>query len=319
MTAISIDRLHKSYGDLRAVDGVSFEVSPGEIFGMVGPNGAGKTTTIECLEGLRRPDDGRLSVLGLDPQRHGYELRERIGVQLQESALPDRLKVREVMDLFAAFYRRSVDSGALLDQLGLSEKSGAAFGRLSGGQKQRLFIALALVNDPELVFLDELTTGLDPHARRAMWNLVKGIRDRGKTVFLTTHYMEEAEQLCDRVLIIDRGRIVALDTPANLVANLRAETRIIFTADPGYDAAPLRAVPGVTSVDASGGKVTVTGRGDRLVILVVNALDAQGARFRDLRTEQPSLDDVFMAMTRDEMGEPAPPPSTGAGSPGGAR
>ncbi|HCS47333.1 MAG TPA: multidrug ABC transporter ATP-binding protein, partial [Candidatus Aminicenantes bacterium] len=155
MTAITIDQLHKSYGDLHAVDGVTFEVCPGEIFGMVGPNGAGKTTTIECLEGLRRPDGGRLSVLGLDPQRQGYELRERIGVQLQESSLPDRLKVREVMGLFAAFYRRSADSTALLDQLGLAEKSGAAFGQLSGGQKQRLFIALALINDPEIVFLDE--------------------------------------------------------------------------------------------------------------------------------------------------------------------
>jgi ABC-2 type transport system ATP-binding protein len=299
--AIAIDHLQKSYGDLRAVDGVTFEVSPGEIFGMVGPNGAGKTTTIECLEGLRRPDGGRLSVLGLDPQRQGHELRERIGVQLQESALPDRLKVREVMDLFAAFYRRSVDSRALLDQLGLSEKSGAAFGRLSGGQKQRLFIALALINDPEIVFLDELTAGLDPQARRAMWDLVKGIRDRGKTVFLTTHYMEEAEQLCDRVAIIDHGKIAALDTPRNLMASLDAENRIVFSLDGPVDAAPFRAIQGVTRVEQSGGRIIIFGREDGLLVHVVMALDSAKIRFRDLRTEQPSLEDVFLALTGKEM------------------
>ena len=304
--AITVQSLRKTYGPLTAVDGVGFEVGSGEIFGMVGPNGAGKTTTIECLEGLRRPDSGDLRILGLDPRRDGYALRERIGVQLQQSALPDDIKVWEALDLFASYYRRPAPWRPLLDDLGIADKRDARFDKLSGGQKQRLFIALALVNDPELVFLDELTTGLDPHARRAMWNLVKAIRDRGRTVFLTTHYMEEAAHLCDRVLIIDRGRIVALDTPVNLVAGLRAETRIIFTAEPGYDPALLRAVPGVTSVEAAGGRVTVTGRGDRLVILVVNALDAQGARFRDLRTEQPSLDDVFMAMTGEENLENAP-------------
>jgi ABC-2 type transport system ATP-binding protein len=301
MTAISIDRLHKSYGDLRAVDGLTFEVSPGEIFGMVGPNGAGKTTTIECLEGLRRPDGGRLSVLGLDPQRQGYELRERIGVQLQESSLPDRLKVREVMGLFAAFYRRSADSKALLEQLGLAEKAGAAFGQLSGGQKQRLFIALALINDPEIVFLDELTTGLDPQARRAMWDLVKGVRDRGKTVFLTTHYMEEAEQLCDRVAIIDHGKIAALDTPRNLVASLDAENRIVFSVDSPIDEAPFRAIHGVTRVEQSGGRIIIFGREDGLLVRVVMALDSAKIRFRDLRTEQPSLEDVFLALTGKEM------------------
>jgi ABC-2 type transport system ATP-binding protein len=303
--AITVSALRKTYGPLTAVDGVGFEVGAGEIFGMVGPNGAGKTTTIECLEGMRAPDAGDVRILGLDPRRNGYELRERIGVQLQQSSLPDDLKVWEALDLFASYYRKPAPWEPLLDELGIADKREARFSKLSGGQKQRLFIALALVNDPEVVFLDELTTGLDPHARRAMWNLVRAIRDRGKTVFLTTHYMEEAENLCNRVLIIDRGRIVALDTPEKLVANLRAETRIIFTAaDPGYDPAPLRAVAGVTRVDIAGDKVTVTGRGDRLVILVVNALDAQGLRFRDLRTEQPSLDDVFMAMTRDERDSP---------------
>jgi ABC-2 type transport system ATP-binding protein len=315
--AITVNALRKTYGRLTAVDGVGFEVRAGEIFGMVGPNGAGKTTTIECLEGMRSPDSGDIRILGLDPRRDGYELRERIGVQLQQSSLPDDLKVWEALDLFASYYRKPAPWAPLLGELGIADKREARFAKLSGGQKQRLFIALALVNDPELVFLDELTTGLDPHARRAMWNLVRAVRDRGKTVFLTTHYMEEAEQLCDRVLIIDQGRIVALDTPEKLVRGLQAETRIIFTAEPGYDPAPLRAVAGVTRVDTAGGKVTVSGGGDRLVILVVNALDAQGARFRDLRTEQPSLDDVFMAMTRDEM-EPAGP--RGAADPaGGAR
>ena len=300
--AITVNALRKTYGPLTAVNSIGFEVGAGEIFGMVGPNGAGKTTTIECLEGMRVADSGDVRILGLDPRRDGYALRERIGIQLQQSSLPDDIKVWEALDLFASYYRKPAPWEPLLGELGIADKRDARFAKLSGGQKQRLFIALALVNDPELVFLDELTTGLDPHARRAMWNLVRAIRDRGKTVFLTTHYMEEAEHLCNRVLIIDRGKIVALDTPEKLVANLQAETRIIFTAaEPGYDPGPLRAVAGVIRVDMVGDKVTITGQGDRLVILVVNALDAQGVRFRDLRTEQPSLDDVFMAMTKDEM------------------
>jgi ABC-2 type transport system ATP-binding protein len=301
MTAIVVDSLRKSYGTVKAVDGVTFTVGSGEIFGMVGPNGAGKTTTIECLEGLRRPDEGRLTVLGLDPQGQGHELRERIGVQLQESSLPDRLKVWEAMSLFASFYRRSADWQSLLEQLGLAEKTRAAFGRLSGGQKQRLFIALSMINDPEVVFLDELTTGLDPQARRAMWDLVKSIRDRGKTVFLTTHYMEEAEHLCDRVAIIDRGKIVALDTPGNLIAALGAEQRIVFTVEGQIDAEPFRAIRGVTRVEQSGGRVIIFGREDGLLVRVVTALDSSKIRFRDLRTEQPSLEDVFLALTGKEM------------------
>jgi ABC-2 type transport system ATP-binding protein len=301
--AIVLDSLRKFYGDLRAVDGVSFDVGSGEIFGMVGPNGAGKTTTIECLEGLRQASEGRATVLGLDPQRQGYELRERIGVQLQQSALPDRLKVCEILSLFAAFYRKSVDWRPILEELGLAEKASAPFAKLSGGQKQRLLIALALVNDPELVFLDELTTGLDPQARRAMWDLVKRIRDRGKTVFLTTHYMEEAEQLCDRVVIIDHGKIVALDTPHNLIASLGAENRVVFAVDgPGDpDVAPFRAIAGVSRVEHTGSRVIVFGRGEDLVVRVVMALATAKIRFRDLRTEQPNLEDVFLALTGKEM------------------
>jgi ABC-2 type transport system ATP-binding protein len=301
MNAIVLDNLRKSYGELRAVDSVSFEVWSGEIFGMVGPNGAGKTTTIECLEGLRHPSEGSVRVLDLDPQRDGYELRERIGVQLQQSSLPERLKVREVLDLFAAFYLRPLDWRPILDELGLAEKAGAPFSKLSGGQKQRLFIALALVNDPEIVFLDELTTGLDPQARRAMWELVKRIRDRGKTVFLTTHYMEEAEELCDRVAVMDHGRIVALDTPANLIASLEAENRVTFSLDGPLDLAPFRAIAGVSRVEQTGGRVIIFGRDDELVVRVVMALAAAKIRFRDLRTEQPSLEDVFLTLTGKEM------------------
>ena len=302
--AIVAEGLRKAYGPLIAVDGISFEVRTNEVFGVVGPNGAGKTTTIECLEGLRHPDGGRLSILGLDPRRDGRGLRERIGVQLQASSLPDDMRVGEALGLFASFYGKPADWRPLLGALGLAEKRDAAFAKLSGGQKQRLFIALALVNDPELVFLDELTTGLDPHARRAMWDLVRSIRDRGKTIFLTTHYMEEAEALCDRVLVIDRGRIVALGTPEELIRGLGESTRIVFTAEEGYDSSPLGSVPGVAQVERDGARVVVTGKGDRLVVLVVNALDATGARFRDLRTERPDLEDVFLALTREGKGGP---------------
>jgi len=301
--AIVVQELRKTYGPVVAVDGISFEIQEGEIFGMVGPNGAGKTTTIECIEGLRHPDAGSIHVLGLDPQRDGYDLRQRIGIQLQESALHPRLKVWEALDLFASFYRRAVGGRSLLEQLGLTEKHNAPIAKLSGGQKQRLFIALALVNDPDLVFLDELTTGLDPQARRAMWDLVRSIRERGKTVFLTTHYMEEAERLCDRVAIIDQGQIVALDTPENLVRSLGAESRVVFGVDGRFDEGALQVIPGVTRVERIGERVVVYGQGDGLVGGVVNALETGGIRFCDLRTEQPSLEDVFLALTGREMRE----------------
>lgn len=285
------------------MDDVSFEVYAGEIFGMVGPNGAGKTTTIECIEGLRVPDSGGIQVFGLDPRRDGYALRPRIGVQLQEGALQERIKVWEVLDLFSSFYPRSTDWRVLLEQLGLAEKRTAPFDKLSGGQKQRLFIALALVNDPELVFLDELTTGLDPHARRTMWDLVREIRDRGKTVFLTTHFMEEAERLCDRVAILDHGQIVALDSPEDLVRNLGAENRVVFTVEETFNPQQLGELAEVTRVEPIGDRIVVYGRGDRLAADVVNALTSKGIRFRDLRTEQPNLEDVFLTLTGREMRE----------------
>ncbi|RME42075.1 MAG: ABC transporter ATP-binding protein [Chloroflexi bacterium] len=306
MQVVEVESLRKVYGDVVAVDGISFEVHKGEIFGMVGPNGAGKTTTIECVEGLRRPTAGSVRTLGLNPQRDRRALMERIGVQLQESALPNRLKTGEALELFATFYERALpaaDRDALLERLGLAEKRDRPFAKLSGGEKQRLFIALALVHDPELIFLDELTTGLDPHARRDMWDLVRDIRNQGKTVFLTTHYMEEAERLCDRVAIIDEGRIVELDTPENLIRSLGAEEQILFVAD-GVALADmnfLQDLPVVTRLEPAGERWVVYGRGDRFVGSVVTALEDHRIPFRDLRTRQPTLEDVFLARTGRRM------------------
>ena len=297
MSVVEVRELRKAYGPVVAVDDISFSVAENEVFGLVGPNGAGKTTTIECLEGLRDRDGGEVSVLGLDPGDAGADLRRRIGVQLQESSLFDRIRVQEALDLFASFYPQSIDWRPLIAQLGLGERLKAPFIKLSGGQKQRLFIALALVNDPELVFLDELSTGLDPQARRTMWDLVRSLRDKGKTVFLSTHFMEEAERLCDRVAIMDRGKIVALDTPENLIGGLGVETRVVFTAEDTIDAKQLESLANVTRVEASGDRVIVHGRGDRLVSAVVRAIESHGWRFRDLRSEQPTLDDVFLALT----------------------
>ena len=297
MSVVEVRELRKAYGPIVAVDDISFSVAENEVFGLVGPNGAGKTTTIECLEGLRDRDAGEVSVLGLDPGDAGTDLRRRIGVQLQESSLFDRIRVQEALDLFASFYPQSIDWRPLLAQLGLGERLKAPFVKLSGGQKQRLFIALALVNDPELVFLDELSTGLDPQARRTMWDLVRSLRDQGKTVFLSTHFMEEAERLCDRVAIMDQGKIVALDTPENLIGSLGVETRVVFTAEDTIDAKQLESLANVTRVEASGDRVIIHGQGDRLVSEVVRAVEDHGWRFRDLRSEQPTLDDVFLALT----------------------
>ncbi len=309
-TIVHVDGLRKTYGSTIAVDEISFEVHQGEIFGMVGPNGAGKTTTIECLEGLRKPDAGTLRVLGLDPQKDGGALRQRTGMQLQQSNLPDRMRVWEALDLYASFYPRAVDWRILLAQLGLEEKLDAPFAKLSGGQKQRLFIALALLLDPQLVFLDELTTGLDPQARHAIWNLVRDVRARGKTVVLTTHFMEEAERLCDRVAILDHGRIVALDTPAALVRSLGAEERVVFALDgrlpPGFEKSLSGEVQAEVQAEVQGEWVVIRGKNCRQVPLVsevVGQLSGQGIAFRNLRTEQPTLEDVFLSLTGRKMRE----------------
>ena len=300
-TVVRVEELRKTYGPVTAVDGISFEVYEGEIFGIVGPNGAGKTTALECIEGLRSPDGGHIEVLGLDHGQDQYEIRERIGTQLQESALNARIKVWEALDLFAAFYRRSVPWRPLLDQLGLTEKMNAPFAKLSGGQKQRLFIALSLVNDPELVFLDELTTGLDPHARRLMWDLLLDIRERGKTIVLSTHFMEEAERLCDRVAIIDRGRVVALDSPRNLVHGLGGDSRLSFAVEGNCEVGVLNGLDSVTRVEAKGKQLTVYGSGSEMAAQVTNALAMNSVRFHDLKTEQATLEDVFLALTGREI------------------
>jgi ABC-2 type transport system ATP-binding protein len=297
---IQVDLLRKTYGTIVAVDDISFEVKEGEIFGMVGPNGAGKTTTIECLEGLRRPDGGSLRVLGVDPQVDSQTLRTHTGIQLQQSNLPDRMKVWEALDLYSSFYPHSADWETLLAQLGLEEKRNAPFAKLSGGQKQRLFIALALLPDPQLVFLDELTTGLDPQARHAIWDLVRDVRSKGKTILMTTHFMEEAERLCDRVAILDQGRIVALDSPVNLVHELGSEERVAFNLDEPIPAELLEGLSRLGNLKVDGGWVSVIENDHRqteLVGEVVQLLTTSGARFRDLRTEQPDLEDVFLKMT----------------------
>src|SRR6187455_1908811 len=249
---IHVSNIRKTYGSTVAVDDVSFDVQQGEIFGLIGPNGAGKTTTMECVEGLRTPDRGTIAVLSLNPVRDARTLQHRVGVQLQQAQLQKRIKVWEAVDLWAALYPHAVNGDALLERLGLTDKRNAWFMTLSGGQKQRLFIALALIHDPEVILLDELTTGLDPQARRAIWHMVRGIRERGKTVLLTTHLMEEAEKLCDRVAIIERGRVVDAGTPAELVRRHCPESTVVLTTADESAEARLRAIPGVDTVDRHG-------------------------------------------------------------------
>ncbi len=293
---IEVANLYKRYGETMAVSDISLRVRRGEIFAIVGPNGAGKTTTVEMVAGLRRPDGGTVRVLGLDPHRDDAALRQRIGVQLQQAALPDRLRVGEAVDLFATFFRRTVSGDRLLEAWGLAERRQAAFANLSGGQQQRLFIVLALLNDPEVVFLDELTTGLDPQARRATWEAVRAIRERGKTVVLVTHFMDEAQALADRVAIVDRGALVALDTPAALIAGLHAGSTVHFTMANGYDPAPLGALPGVRQVTREGARVSVRGDGP-LLARVATALAGAGVEPLDLRLDRADLEDVFLALT----------------------
>jgi ABC-2 type transport system ATP-binding protein len=295
---VSVAGVGKTYGRTVAVDDVSFEVYDGEIFGLIGPNGAGKTTTMECVEGLRKPDHGSISVLGLDPFRDVYQLQERIGVQLQQAHLQKRIKVWEAVHLWASLYKKPVSHGdRLLEQLGLVEKRNAWFMTLSGGQQQRLFIALALINDPEVVFLDELTTGLDPQARRAIWELVRGIRARGKTVFLTTHLMEEAERLCDRVAIIEHGRIIDVDTPQRLVDKHCPDRSVVLkTGDPAAEQW-FRALDHVVDVARDGHQFTIHGRGDGFITEVIQCLAEHQVRVSEFRTEQPSLEDVFLKLT----------------------
>ncbi len=294
---IEVSGIRKTYGSTLAVSDVSFEVSEGEIFGLIGPNGAGKTTTMECVEGVRRPDRGEISILGLNPFRDVYQLQNRIGVQLQSAQLQKRIKVWEAVDLWASLYTKTVDAKRLLEQLGLSSKRNAWFMNLSGGQRQRLFIALALINDPEVVFLDELTTGLDPQARRAIWDLVRGIRERGKTVFMTTHLMEEAERLCDRVAIIEHGKIVEIGRPQDLVRRHCPERTVLLATDNVIAEERLRTIPTVETVTCRDSQFTVEGKGDDFVTEVIQCLSENRIRVTDFRTVLPTLEDVFLKLT----------------------
>ena len=300
MTAvIEVDRLHKAYGRTVAVDDVSFAVEEGEIFGILGPNGAGKTTTIECVQGLRRADRGGIRVLGLDPARDAAALRQRIGAQLQDSGLPGRLRVAEAIELFAAFAERPVACEDLLTRWHLREQRDQAFDSLSGGQRQRLFIALAFVNSPAIVFLDELTQGLDPHARRATWELIREIRDGGTTVVLVTHLMDEADQLCDRVAVVDRGRVVALDTPHGLVDGLGLPSVVRFTTS-ATDLAWIERLAVVDSITRHRDAVEVRGTGPVLA-LVAAGLVERGIVPVDLRVDRPTVEDAFLALTGREL------------------
>ena len=296
MPIVEVVSLVKTYDDVDVVDGVSFSVEEGEIFGIVGPNGAGKTTTVECVEGLRRPDSGSIQVLGLDPIRDRYEITQRLGAQLQESRLQDKIKVGEALDLYASFYRDPADWHELLDRLGLQDKVDSKYAKLSGGQKQRLAIALALVGSPEIAILDELTTGLDPQARRSTWDTIEEIRTAGVTVVLVTHFMEEAERLCDRIMVIDRGRVVALDSPSGLIAEIGSEQRLTFRPSEPIDDEVFANLPDVTTIDRSGPHVVITGSSN--VVQAVTALLAGlGVVAEELRVEQTSLEDAYLELT----------------------
>ncbi len=294
---IEVTHLKKTYGNVVAVDDVSFHVEEGEIFGLLGPNGAGKTTSVECIQALRHSFSGEVSVLGIDPRKDPGELRRHIGSQLQESALPSRLKVWEALDLFASFTPNALDWEPLIDQWGLAEKRNTGFGSLSGGQQQRLFIALALVNDPKIVFLDEMTQGLDPAARRVAWDLVRAVRDRGKTVVMVTHFMDEAENLCDRICVVNHGKIVATDSPQGLINTFATQIKVLFSTNEP-DISYLKQVPSVESVNRYGSHVEILGTGPVLP-LVAAALVEHGITPSDLRVDQPTLEDVFLTLTRD--------------------
>ena len=301
--AIAVENLTRTYGSLTAVDSVSFEVRPGEILGLIGPNGAGKTTLLECLEGLRTPSGGTLRVLGADPARPTPAWRARIGVQLQSAALPPKIKVGEAVDLFASFYDSPLDGGALLAELGIAAKKNSYVDKLSGGQRQRVFIALALINRPELVFLDELTTALDPQARLAMWDVVRSIGDRGTTVLMTTHYMEEAEALCDRVGVVDHGRLIALDTVPDLVASLGGGAEIrLRTASP-VPAALLEGLDGISNVRVRDCQVQVHSTSTRFPQQMIDTIEQTGPTVSDVRVSAPSLEDVFLSLTGRSMRE----------------
>src|SRR6202050_5329811 len=295
-SAVEVTNLRKSYGPVVAVRDVSFSVAEGEIFGILGPNGAGKTTTVECVSGLREPDAGTIRLLGLDPRADRDQVREIVGVQLQASAFPAKLRVGEILDMYRTFYRTPADASELVEALGLAGKRRAYYRSLSGGQRQRLSVALALIGGPKIAVLDEMTTGLDPQARRDAWELIEGARARGVTIVLVTHFMEEAERLCDRVALIDHGRVVALDTPANLTTRAQGGKSVRFLPSAPFDDGLLTALPEVTRVEHEGQHVVVTGTGE-LVNEVILALHAAGLQARDVQLDASNLEDAFVRLT----------------------
>ncbi len=296
MPLIEVHGLNKAYGGRTVVDGVSFGVEEGEIFGILGPNGAGKTTTVECVEGLRVPDSGVVRVAGLDPVADHQRLTHVLGAQLQQSELQPKLTVREALELYAAFYADPADWRPLAERLRLTDKLDSRFGRLSGGQKQRLFIALALIGNPKVVVLDELTTGLDPRARRDTWELIEDVRDRGVTVLLVTHFMEEAQRLCDRIAVIDKGRVAALDSPAGLISRSASSTVMSFTPSAPLDERALAALPAVTSVQERDGRYTLNGT-DETVDAAITLLARLHITAHQLRVADATLDDAFLDLT----------------------
>ncbi|MEU6011191.1 ABC transporter ATP-binding protein [Streptomyces sp. NPDC047453] len=299
MSVIEVSELRKSYGGRTVVDGVSFAVEEGEIFGVLGPNGAGKTTTVECVEGLRVPDAGRVRVTGLDPVADHEQVARVLGAQLQQSELQAKLTVREALRLYASFYPNPADWRPLAERLGLEQKLTTRFAKLSGGQKQRLFIALALIGNPRIVVLDELTTGLDPRARRDTWQLIEDVRARGVTILLVTHFMEEAQRLCDRIAVIDRGRIAALDTPHGLIRCSAGATVISFTPSEPLDDRDLNALPELASITRKDGRITLSGT-DETVNAVITLLARHHITAHQLRVTDATLDDAFLDLTEVE-------------------
>ncbi|MGV9423628.1 ABC transporter ATP-binding protein [Streptomyces sp. NPDC003656] len=297
-SVIEVTDLRKSYGGRAVVDGISFTVEEGEIFGVLGPNGAGKTTTVECVEGLRVPDAGRVRVTGLDPVADHAEVSRVLGAQLQQSELQPKLTVREALELYASFYPAPADWRTLAERLELTAKLDTRFARLSGGQQQRLFIALALIGSPRVVVLDELTTGLDPRARRDTWQLIEEVRASGVTVLLVTHFMEEAQRLCDRIAVIDKGRVAALDTPAGLIRRSAGATVISFTPSAPLDDTDLGALPALASVAHKDGRITLSGT-DETVNAVLTLLARHRVTAHQLRVTDATLDDAFLDLTKE--------------------
>jgi ABC-2 type transport system ATP-binding protein len=300
MSKVIVRDLHKRYGGVHAAQGVSFEIQDGEIFGLLGPNGSGKTTTLECTIGLRQPDTGDIEVCGLDARRRPEAVKQRIGAVLQTIALQDKITPREALSLFSSFYRNTVAPDRLLERFALGEKADAPFDTLSGGQRQRLAVALAFVNDPELVFLDEPTTGLDPQSRRELHAEIARMKQDGRTVLLTTHYIEEAEQLCDRIAIIDRGRIIASGPPRSLIAASTIMQTVALTTARPVDRGSLASVPGVDDLVCEGVKVRFrTATTSRTIAGLMRVLDEEGVELTELQVRKATLEDVFIALTAE--------------------